>query len=454
MIQEIQIDGFRSLVDFSIKLQPGLNIIVGANGTGKSNFISFLDFLGTLTESGLNAAIAIAQGAGSVFSKERVCDDKPIELTYTLNGMLHKLANDEASVLPFGFKESSNTAGSYSYRCTVCYLSRVPAVFISSESLEIVPSEGGRINIARSTSRSDADFKTRIDIASDDSKFAKSLFRYLRASSQKIDVNEFLGERVAPERSVLQYLAGESFLFALVYNDLTRYRSVNIDPGIARRPTPVGSVSSLQSNGEGLAGALYQLKKGVYLPGRMHNRYVSHRSISKNVFNSIVSWCKEVNPLIDNVDVELNVMEAQFRPFMYFKHQELMAEKFPFRRISDGTVKWLALTTVLFAEPDLSLIEEPENFLHPFMQETFIALCRQALELDEQKNLIISTHSPTVLDCCRPAELTLFELVNGQTHAARIADREELENKLKVSRFGLGHYYKIGALYGENTGDC
>jgi len=143
-------------------------------------------------------------------------------------------------------------------------------------------------------------------------------------------------------------------------------------------------------------------------------------------------------------------MEAQLRPFMNFKHG-LVPESFSFSRISDGTVKWLALTTVLFAEPGLSLIEEPENFLHPFMQESFVTLCRQALKLDPRRILVISTHSPTLLDCCRPNELTLFELGEGQTRAARVANREQLEAKLQESRFGLGHYYKIGALYGENS---
>jgi predicted ATP-dependent endonuclease of OLD family len=42
-IQEIHLKGFKSIKDLSVNLQPGLNIIIGANGSGKTNFLEFLD---------------------------------------------------------------------------------------------------------------------------------------------------------------------------------------------------------------------------------------------------------------------------------------------------------------------------------------------------------------------------------------------------------------------------
>jgi len=262
MLQTIEVDGFRSLIGFSIKLQPGLNVIVGANGTGKSNFISFLDFLGTLIESGLNAAIAVAQGAGSMFSKERFAEGKT-ELTFRLTGQLAELPEDEATYLPFSEKEFKNLAGSYSYSCTVSYLASVPAVFISAESLTVTANGEDEITFSRITSRDEAEFKTHVKIYPEDHKASRMFFRYLRRAEPKTDIKEYLAARVVPERSLLLYIANETPSLSIVFSDLTRYRSVNIDPSIARRSTPVGSVATLQSNGEGLAGALYQLKNGV-----------------------------------------------------------------------------------------------------------------------------------------------------------------------------------------------
>lgn len=42
-IQEIHLKGYKSIKDLTVNLQPGLNIIIGANGSGKTNFLEFLD---------------------------------------------------------------------------------------------------------------------------------------------------------------------------------------------------------------------------------------------------------------------------------------------------------------------------------------------------------------------------------------------------------------------------
>ena len=41
-MERVHIQRFRSLADFEIQLQPGANVLIGANGSGKSNFMNFL----------------------------------------------------------------------------------------------------------------------------------------------------------------------------------------------------------------------------------------------------------------------------------------------------------------------------------------------------------------------------------------------------------------------------
>jgi ABC-type uncharacterized transport system ATPase subunit len=36
MITKIQVDGFKSLNDFKLKIKPGLNFFIGPNGSGKT----------------------------------------------------------------------------------------------------------------------------------------------------------------------------------------------------------------------------------------------------------------------------------------------------------------------------------------------------------------------------------------------------------------------------------
>ena len=43
----IDISGYKSIYNERIDLKP-INLLIGANGSGKSNFISFFDFLNRL----------------------------------------------------------------------------------------------------------------------------------------------------------------------------------------------------------------------------------------------------------------------------------------------------------------------------------------------------------------------------------------------------------------------
>ncbi|MDO4715827.1 MAG: AAA family ATPase [Bacteroidales bacterium] len=56
-MKSIEIKGYKSIKRLTIDLRP-INILIGANGSGKSNFVSFFDFLYNLYELKLNTYIA------------------------------------------------------------------------------------------------------------------------------------------------------------------------------------------------------------------------------------------------------------------------------------------------------------------------------------------------------------------------------------------------------------
>ena len=57
----IEIKGYKSIKDAKIELRP-INILIGANGSGKSNFLSFFEFLNNLYERKLTEYIALNGG--------------------------------------------------------------------------------------------------------------------------------------------------------------------------------------------------------------------------------------------------------------------------------------------------------------------------------------------------------------------------------------------------------
>jgi predicted ATPase len=64
----LEIDGYKSIEKARIDLAP-INILIGANGSGKSNFISFFDFLNRLYNRKLKEYIALNGGENKILHK-------------------------------------------------------------------------------------------------------------------------------------------------------------------------------------------------------------------------------------------------------------------------------------------------------------------------------------------------------------------------------------------------
>ena len=70
----IEISGYKSIKSERIDLKP-INLLIGANGSGKSNFISFFDFLNRLYNRNLNEYIALTGGENKILHKGQKVTD-------------------------------------------------------------------------------------------------------------------------------------------------------------------------------------------------------------------------------------------------------------------------------------------------------------------------------------------------------------------------------------------
>jgi predicted ATPase len=81
--------------------------------------------------------------------------------------------------------------------------------------------------------------------------------------------------------------------------------------------------------------------------------------------------------------------------------------------ISDGTIQTLALFCALFDPRSLlTLIEEPENSVHPWIIRVFAEACREVTG----KAVVVTTHSPVLVNNLRPEEINIAWRSNGQTN--------------------------------------
>ena len=65
-MDRIEIKGYKSFKDLALDLLP-INILIGSNGSGKSNFLSFFEFLNRLYEQKLTEYVALNGGIDKYF---------------------------------------------------------------------------------------------------------------------------------------------------------------------------------------------------------------------------------------------------------------------------------------------------------------------------------------------------------------------------------------------------
>jgi len=113
------------------------------------------------------------------------------------------------------------------------------------------------------------------------------------------------------------------------------------------------------------------------------------------------------------------------------------------RFASDGTLKMLAYLVLLYdpEPPQFIGIEESENFLHPRLLPELAEECRAASEYTQ---LLLTTHSPFLLNAMRPAEVRmLYRDERGYTQTVRLADIQGVTEFVE-SGASLGHLWLEG----------
>lgn len=65
-MDKIEIKGYKSFKDLTLELRP-INILIGSNGSGKSNFLSFFEFLNRMYEQKLTEYVALNGGIDKYF---------------------------------------------------------------------------------------------------------------------------------------------------------------------------------------------------------------------------------------------------------------------------------------------------------------------------------------------------------------------------------------------------
>ena len=100
-LDRIQLEGFKSIRELDLELRS-LNVLIGANGAGKSNFISIFELLHQLVDQNLQNHVTKSGGADNLlYFGQKTTDEIHIKLSFEENGYTAKLAPTIADNLFF-----------------------------------------------------------------------------------------------------------------------------------------------------------------------------------------------------------------------------------------------------------------------------------------------------------------------------------------------------------------
>ena len=114
----------------------------------------------------------------------------------------------------------------------------------------------------------------------------------------------------------------------------------------------------------------------------------------------------------------------------------------PASQVSDGLLLVLAYLAVLYQPkpPRVLLIEEPENGIHPKRLADVLRILRDLIEGQSHTQVILTTHSPYVLDHFQPEEVSLCrKRKDGSVSVDRLSDSGTVQRLKDV--FSLGEIW-------------
>lgn len=438
-------------------------MLVGPNGSGKTNIILFFEFLSHIASEPLGEAVSKCGGAGSIFQKIGI-DDFRNSIHARIEGRLVHHKKGRRSVIRYCFEFSVEISKE---RDSIYYRSQRLRFFDGNKkqgeahwdldiSTELTEKKTFEININKIDLRKNTFFK---------GMYFKEPDENLDRDKKISILEEFLKRYADVDTNILFVIPRFHPEVDIIVDDLVGGEAFNVMPSAAREAEDSATPPGIRKDGSGLAATFYALKQldRDAIGGKRHRwpsptqmrfsrvyryprRLAQVFSPRPHTFRRIVEFVRLANDEIQNLDVHLDHTDNKLKIIatMRDKNGELLL---PFSLMSDGTVKWISLISAIFTYRSIFAIEEPENFIHPLMQKEIAAIMRGSSRDRGFKSFVLmTTHSETLLNAATPDEVLVVSMNDGVTQAKRPANREILVEEISRTGFGLGHYYLTGAL--------
>lgn len=398
-IKEIEVRNFKSFKHLKLELGK-LNLIVGANASGKSNFTAIFRFLRNIARYGLNNAISLEGGID----------------------LLRNMQLGHSENLYFKIKYELNT--SYVTESFInVYVSEATYEF----EMQFPQKNEKRFSIIRDNWVVKYDFKNLTTDEHLGSGYATCLFRNGEIKTEykfppNIDPNELSLHLMVNMKSLKN--SAHDLLLETPFWDVAHIDMIsegqlkdipfyNFEPQLSQKAISPAGQDNLLENGENLSIVL--------------NRILSDKEKKRkliNLLSYLLNFIKDAR------------MEKWFDRLTFAVQEKYTNQFLPAFLLSDGTINVVALIVALYYDGKSPLFfEEPDRYLYPNVLGGFVQMLE---EIGNQKQLFITTHNPELVRHANLEDLLLvardkegFSIVKRPSESESV--RTFLENEI-----GLG----------------
>ncbi len=401
MLKEIKITNFYSFKESTITLHPDTNILIGINGSGKSNFLKAIRFLKEGV-AGIGLQKHIMENLGgfdnSFFKGKHQGQNNRITIQYTFDG-------EEITKGNYGFRFTDDII----YTITLVKAPSLQNFYVQ----EYIANNKGFVYL---------DFNNGVG----------------NLTEKTVDSNKTKLVKYSdydPQGLVLKEVSDTDRYFALTtirkaIRDILVYDYFDTTP---KSPIRKAMLSTSEKR---------LVADGTNLPQILNTIKINY----KQQYRKIVEMLNEVNP--NFVGFDFNFISGNSSIELMLE-EDALDSSIHVSSISDGTLRYLCLLSILY-NPERGrfiCIDEPEVGLHPDM---ILNIANAIKEASENTTLIISTHSDNLLNYFDIENVKIFE--KDDNNATKVVSYNSSQFSDWYSEFSLGQMWKQGDLGGVRYG--
>ncbi|HSA38485.1 MAG TPA: AAA family ATPase [Methanoregula sp.] len=412
-IKRIHIENFKSFSEIDVDLSR-LNVVIGSNAAGKSNFISVFRFLRDIARYGIVNAIAL-QGGAEYIRNTKIGNERNLALrvTYELDGteeIVDRTRKGESQI------EVRPCESSYEF--ALDFNATGEGFSIVYDNLRICYEVLSCANGRNRNDKNQALGKGSVLVS-----VVKGVVQYTVDIPGGCPLTEndiiplfFRGKKL-PERTLLL----ETFYgcplphFERFFDRIAVY---DIDPKLPKKGMVITAKRELDEN----AGNLALVVKSIL-----------ENPEKKRKFTNLL---RDVLPFIEDFSVQ-KFMDVSL--ILTMRERYTRSRDLPASSLSDGTIAIFAMIIALYFEKKpFIIIEEPVSHIHPFL---VARLMRMMKEASEKKQVMITTHSTEAVKHATLDDLLLISRDSeGFSIISRPGDKEEVRTFL-ANEIGIEELY-------------